>query len=319
MPGGQLRIRGVYDHMDQADFLLYSMDGGLDRIDTLHIKRGEFEYTTELEGKATFHILYPNNDELVIWAGSGDDVVIEGEAQNLSKVKVSGNEENELYTSFRQELEATDTLTVRRAAAAFIRQHPESPVARYLFENYFVLSVDCLPKDSVKRLYKVLQAASPKDDEVLMMGGCIEQRYALQEGVKLPDFDLVAPDSTHIRLTDYKGKRLLLYFWAGWLASTQEDHRIIADTLENHKDLRAVSYSLDVDSATFSATRGDSTLHIPTYCDYQGFQSELAKDLGVNRLPLAILVDGKGKIIKMDKDLAKVLKASVSTDKVKSK
>jgi len=308
VPSGQLRIRGEYQHLDQADFLLYSMDGGLDWVDTLHIRQGEFDYFTSLPNKATYHILYPNNDELVIWAHSGDDVVIEGDAQNLFKVKVKGNEENELYTAFRQQLADNDTVTIRRAAASFIRQHAQSPVSLYLLDKYFLQCTTPLPRDSVQRLYQVLRKALPRDNEISLLGGRIQQRYALQKGKSVPAFDLLTAASVHHRLSDYHGHTLLLYFWAGWLNSTQGTHRIIADTMAVDKNLRALSYSLDVDSITFHATKGDSTLSIPVYCDYLGFQSPLVKQLGITQLPMAVIIDEKGRIKCTDKDVIKALR-----------
>ncbi len=307
MPKGQLRIRGEYSHLDQADFLIYSTDGGLDIVDTLHILHAEFEYQTPLVGSATYHILYPNDDELVLWGHSGDDIVIDGDAQNLSRVKVSGNEENELYTEFRLQLADNDTATIRRSAAAFIRQHPQSPVSLYLLERHFLQCVSPLPADSVKRLYEVMRKALPRDNDVAMLGGRVQQRYALQKGQVMPDFDLLTTDSVHLRLSDYKGKQLLVYFWAGWLGSTQATHDIIADSLASNDRLRVISYSLDVDSLTFKVTRGDSALNIPVCCDYQGFQGALVRQLGITRLPMAVLVDEKGRIRYADHEVFKAL------------
>lgn len=307
MPRGQLRIRGEYQHLDQADFLIYSMDGGLEWVDTLHIRQGEFEYNAALPQSATYHILYPNNDELVIWAHSGDDVRIDGDAQDLLRVKVTGNEENELYTSFRQQV-AEDTASVCRTAAAFIRQHPQSPVSIYLLERHFIQRPDPLPQDSVQRLYQVLRKAQPRNNEVALMGGRIQQSYALQKGKAIPEFELLTDDKIKHTLSEYRGKQLLLYFWAGWIGSTQGSHRVLADTLKTHSKLRAISYSLDVDSLTFNVTRADSTVSIPTYCDYLGFQSPLVKQLGITQIPLAVLIDEKGRITKTSSDIGKMLK-----------
>lgn len=308
MPRGQLRIRGEYQHLDQADFLIYSTDGGLDWVDTLHIRQGEFEYHTALTSSAMFHVLYPNKDELVFWAHSGDDVVVEGDANDLYKVRVSGNEENELYTAFRQQLTDNDTATVRRAAAQFIRQHPQSPVALYLLERHFLQTTTPLPQDSIQRLYKVLSKALPRDKEVALMGGRIQQRYSLLKGKAMPNFELLTHDSLVHKLSDYRGKRLLVYFWAGWMNSSQGIHRIISDSLESNKQLKVLSYSLDVDSLTFHITRADSTIQIPVYCDYLGFQSPLVKQLGITQIPMAVLIDEKGRIVKTGTDVSKVLK-----------
>lgn len=307
MPSGQLRIRGEYQHLDQAEFLLYSTDGGLEGVDTLHIRHAEFEYQTTLNRDATFRILYPNKDELILWAHSGDDIVIEGDAQNLSKVKVSGNEENELYSRFRQQLADNDTVSLRRASATFIRQNPASPVSRYLLERHFLQSIPLLPQDSVMVLYEVLQKAQPRNNQVSLLGGRIRQRYALQQGKSMPQFDLLTTDSLPLRLSDYKGHQLIVYFWAGWISSAQGSHKMLADSLKAHKDLRAISYSLDMDSTVFRVTRGDTALQVPVCCDYLGFQSPLVRQLGVTQLPMAVLVDGKGKIKMVRPELIDVL------------
>lgn len=308
VPRGQLRIRGEYNHIDQADFLIYSTDGGLQWVDTLHLRQGEFEYYASLSNSATYHILYPNNDELVIWAHGGDDIHIEGDAQNLAAVKVSGNEENKLYTEFRRRVVKSDSIPARQLAASFIRQHPLSDVSLYLLERHFLHAMPALPADSVQKLYQVLRKAQPRNNAVATMGGRIRQLYALNKGKAVPDFSLMTSDSVIHKLSEYRGKQLLLYFWAGWMNTSQGVQRIIQDSIKSRKDLCAISYSLDVDSASFRIARMDSTITLPTYCDYQGFQSPLVKQLGVTELPLAVLVDEKGKILKTASEISKIFR-----------
>ena len=38
----------------------------------------------------------------------------------------------------------------------------------------------------------------------------------LQEHVKAPDFQLPTPDGTQIRLSDFRGRTVLLNFWTTW-------------------------------------------------------------------------------------------------------
>ena len=87
-----MRIRGEFENLPQADLLLYSPDGGLSVIDTLHILRGKFDYQTRVEGSDTytFVIVYPNFSTLAFQAHSGSDVRIKGDALSLNKVNVEG-------------------------------------------------------------------------------------------------------------------------------------------------------------------------------------------------------------------------------------
>lgn len=308
VPTGQFRIRGEYGHLDKADFLILSTDGGIDRIDTLHVVRGEFEYLTTINGDATFRIVYPNDDELILWIHSGDDISIEGDALDLSKVKVKGNKENELYTQFRLGLKSTDTLALRNSASEFIRNHPESPVSLYLLQRYFLLCGDPAAPSQITSLYKLIQKAQPRNNDVARLGGKIQQRFASQKGKRMPDFELETTDSLTHKLADYKGESLLVYFWAGWMSSASSDHGVIADSMAVDSTLHAISYSLDVDSLTFKVTRNGPMLDIPAYCDYLGFQSPLVQQLGITQIPYIILVDPKGIIQATGTKLSDVLK-----------
>ncbi len=89
---GKVRIRGEFENLPQADLLLYSPDGGLTTIDTLHILQGEFDYRTPVTGKDvyTWVIIYPNFSTLSFQAHAGCDVRIKGDALSLSQVKVEG-------------------------------------------------------------------------------------------------------------------------------------------------------------------------------------------------------------------------------------
>lgn len=316
VPSGQMRVSGTYENIKQGDFLILSTDGGLDRVDTLHVLGGEFEYQCSLTGEATFRIIYPNNSELMLWVSSGADIRIKGDVQNLWRASVTGNKENELYTDFRQQNPATDTTALRKAASRFIHEHPESKVSTYLLSQYFVIP-NGVPQDSIERLYQVIYDAQPQSAQVVKLGGVIQQRSVLREGNRMPDFDLLASDSVHHTPRHYKGKNYVLYFWAGWQGSVGYTHRELNRLREELKeptddkmkamDLGVLGYSLDVDTLTLRVNRPDESLHIPTYCDLQGFNSPLVNLLGVRSVPLFIIVGTDGKIKSVMKNIKQVV------------
>lgn len=303
VPSGQVRVRGKYENLKQADFFILSTDGGLSSVDTLHVLNGEFEYTCDIPGDATYRIVYPNNSQLVLWAHGGDDVVIKGDVQDLWHVSVTGNEENELYTEFRQQNAATDTVALRNAAANFIRNHPDSQVSQYLLTQYFVLPD--VPSDSTETLYKVIADALPQDPKVAVLGGYVQQRFALGVGKKMPDFDIETTDSVHHTLAEYRGKMFVLYFWAGWQGSSGYLHHELTklrDELANPEEgqkvrqLELLGYSLDMDTIMLHSNMPDKSLKVPTCCDLQGFNSNLINQFGIRELPFLILVGEDGKI-----------------------
>lgn len=305
VPRNQVRISGSYEGMTQADFPILSLEGGVNMVDTLHIVGGEFDFLTDVNGDATFCIIYPNNSQLMLWAHGGERITIKGNPQDLWHVVVKGNPENELYNEFRQATEASDTTKLRQEAARIIRQHPDSRVSLYLLTQYFVIPDD-VATDSINTLYQVLRAAMPKDSEVAKLGGLIRQRTMLRAGAMMPDFDVVTPDSVHHNLKKYKGSTLFLYFWSGWQPTSNITHRellSIKEHLEDPTDGSApqkaaiLGYSLEVDSTSFRINMDEDTRSkIPTYCDFQGFVSPLVQQLGIKSVPLVIVIDPKGKV-----------------------
>ena len=89
----RVRIRGQFDNLPQADLILFSPDGGMMTIDTIHIQKGKFDYETQVEDMTaiyTYTIVYPNFHTLFFQAHGGADVRIKGDALSLSKVSVEG-------------------------------------------------------------------------------------------------------------------------------------------------------------------------------------------------------------------------------------
>ena len=90
---GRLRIKGEFENLPQADLLIYSPDGGMSVVDTLHIMKGRFDFTTTVPDNPepfTFVIVYPNFSTLSFMAHTSSEIRIKGDALSLSQVQVEG-------------------------------------------------------------------------------------------------------------------------------------------------------------------------------------------------------------------------------------
>lgn len=229
---GRVRIRGQFENLPQADLLLYSPDGGLSTIDTLHILRGRFDYQTKVEGDDpyTFVILYPNFSTLAFQAHSGCDVRIKGDALSLSQVSVEGA------------------------------------------------------------------------DSVLPSGRQVAPR-PLKVGSRLPRSGIVKHQ---------RGTYLLMTFWADWKHGSNIVNYNTRTALNEHPDLRAFSYSLDLEprNTRFAESIPDS-MRWRTYCDYTGWGGPLLTRLGIRNIPYYILVGPDGKVLAMGSDYNQSIKPAM--------
>ncbi|MCF0197435.1 MAG: DUF4369 domain-containing protein, partial [Bacteroidaceae bacterium] len=158
----RVKIQGEFANLQQGEFFIYSSDGAIDGMDSLHIRDGKFLYELPLTQRTTLHILYPNFSQLTIFAQGGDELKIKGDARNLSEVTVEGSDDNELYTKFRQEVKGKKEKEVQEQARDLMLSHPHSMVSPHLFTQYFLLTKTATRK-AVTEVFDSLMRANPED------------------------------------------------------------------------------------------------------------------------------------------------------------
>ncbi len=315
---GEVRIRGKFAHLEQGEFFIYSPDGGIDRMDSLHIRDGRFAYNFPLEGKATMQILYPNQSRLTLFAKSGDDIKVEGDAQNLNGVKVSGTEDNELYTRFRLESQGLSAEEVRSLANNYILAHPTLAMSQHLFREYFLLA-DSMDVREVRAVFDSLCRANPDDVLLSRMARTVHAYGLIRPGKTLPTFSLtIRPEKKEapkdslktgrtVKSEEYKDEYLLIVFWAGWKSGSQSGlfrARTFRRKIKKEYKLNLLSYSLDIEEETLKRIEERDSINYPSFCDFQCWHSPLAEQWGIRELPYFILVGPNLHIIACGSDWA---------------
>ncbi len=101
-------------------------------------------------------------------------------------------------------------------------------------------------------------------------------------GTKAPDFTLSAgPDQT-VKLSDFRGKRLILAFYpADWSPVCSDQMALYNEILPHFSKLNAALLGISVDGKwCHSAFAKDRKLHFPLLADFEP-KGELAKKYGV--------------------------------------
>jgi peroxiredoxin len=112
-----------------------------------------------------------------------------------------------------------------------------------------------------------------------------------------PDFHLTSFDGHPVSLADYRGKKLLLVFWATWNNGSHPEMLVLsqlygrARTPEN--DFGVVAVAVDDDLAAVKQFAADSKLPFPVILDRN---RELTNTYQIRTLPTALIIDGDGKV-----------------------
>lgn len=318
--GDRVSIEGDFDHLDQGSFLIYSSDGLLENLDSIHIRDGHFTYELPITEAGTLHLLYPNYSQLTLFARPGDELYVKGDARKLSEVSVKGSKDNEQYTAFRHAIIGMNEQEARQVAAANIEMYPTSAMARHLFLQYF-LQKGTAERSITVALYDSLLRANPADVQLSRMSSLVSGYRRLEVGETLPEFRLTLranafteekTDST-VSDTTFHGKYLLMFFWATWKSDARNSLYYARQHRQKSgmKNQAILSYSLDTDDYLLLQAEKKDSINYASFCDFKAFGSPLAQKWGITDVPFFIYADPDGKILASGKDWKKDIEPTV--------
>ena len=110
-----------------------------------------------------------------------------------------------------------------------------------------------------------------------------------------PDFALSDAKGAPIRLSDYKGKVVLLDFWATWCHGCNIEIPWYMEFQQKYKDKGLSVIGVAMDDDGWKSVRPFSDEKKINYMIVVGNEG-LAKEYGVDNLPVTLLIDRDGKI-----------------------
>lgn len=138
------------------------------------------------------------------------------------------------------------------------------------------------------------------------------RRDMLTEGQTLPDIDLPMLDGDTLKLSQIKGKLILIDFWALWCNDCQANNRKLMDIYSRFsgKGFQVVQVSLDLKTADLPAKIKNLGIEWPIVADFQQWDSPILEAMSINSIPSNYLIDSK-RVIKAQninpKELEEVL------------
>ena len=122
-------------------------------------------------------------------------------------------------------------------------------------------------------------------------------------GAIAPDLEFPDPDGKMRKLSDLRGKVVLLDFWASWCGPCRRENPNVTKIYAQYHDkgFEVFSVSLDSDAASWKrAIEADKLVWPNHVSDLKKWQSQAAAIYGVRSIPSTFLLDKEGRIIQRD-------------------
>lgn len=118
-------------------------------------------------------------------------------------------------------------------------------------------------------------------------------------GMEAPGFELTTLSGEPVKLSDYRGKVVLLDFWATWCAPCRETLPVTQKISNELKDKGLVVFAVNLkeDNAKVEKYIKENNYTFTTLMDYDG---AVAIDYEVQAIPSFVIIDKEGKITQFD-------------------
>lgn len=133
-------------------------------------------------------------------------------------------------------------------------------------------------------------------------GNDLDSVYAqklLKPGTTAPDFILPMPNGYRVQLAEFKGKYVLLDFWASWCPDCRKEAPAVVELYKKYSDkgIAFVGVSMDTNVEAWRAACEKYGITYPQVSELKKFHdTDISKAYGVKWIPSIVVIDQDGKV-----------------------
>lgn len=328
---GKVQVTGKVENAPEGVVILSQFTDNRPKVlDTLEVKNnGEFSYEVAVSGPTFFELnmhgqkvvrlaLFEEDVEVKYDFAQPESLAIEGSADTKELVKVEKlmenyqtevNQLNEAYYAAMSKNDSEAIKNIQTQAMELEAQQADrvKETITSMGDSFASMAAIGLlnPKTDfqfIDELVTKLNDNYPGTTSILQLKQQLDEMRTLSVGQPAPEIELPSPDGTMVKLSDLRGKYVLIDFWAAWCKPCRQENPNVVRLYNQYKDkgFEVFGVSLDRTKEDWVKAIADDGLTWTQVSDLKYFNSAAAELYQIDAIPATYMVDPEGKIVAKD-------------------
>jgi peroxiredoxin len=298
-------------------------------VTTVDVEKNKFVIKTNIEGSDLYKISFDEDVFIYLALNPGEKVTIKCDPADLpGSISIAGSvnsmliyEADKRIRAFQNQLDSLNKVYSAnfyspkidsiKEALILLAEKTEKNKTDFL-RNFVtknntsivcVFFYDMLDMDEnldvLKASDSILFKTHPNNIHVKGYHEKLLKSQSIRIGLMAPEIDLPSPEGKNIKLSSFKGKYVLIDFWASWCGPCRKESPNMVKLYDRFKDKGFEIYSVSLDKtkdAWLTAIKADN-LNWTHVSDLKYWSSVAAGAYNVSSIPFTVLIDKEGKII----------------------
>ncbi|MDC6363660.1 MULTISPECIES: TlpA disulfide reductase family protein [Flavobacteriaceae] len=293
------QLSGITNGIENGTVLYFDDTGTETFIDSAIVENNSFHFKTKLPKSPLQVVLRTKNFShyRFMWL-ENSSMTFDATNSDFRNALVTGSVEENLSYKLNKE---TDTLPRDeriRKEQQFVEQHPNSIHSAYVLSVYLTT----WGREKTKELYDNLSIEIKETEYGKKIANYIKLNKNPEIGESYVDFEMEDPNGEIRRLSDIKGRLVLLEFWGSGCLPCRKENPNLVKTYEKHQPngFEIFAVSQDTKRESWLKAIKDDQLPWIQVSDLKGHNNTASLIYGINHIPDNFLIDQNGIIIERD-------------------